>query len=109
MGYQLALDDFGSGFASFGYLESLPVDYIKIDGQFVRDLDSNSMHREFVKAIGSIGQAMDKKVVAEFVENEASLAILRELQIDYAQGYHLAKPAKIPGHPDDQDRLRSAA
>lgn len=101
MGYQLALDDFGSGFASFGYLESLPVDYIKIDGQFVKDVDSNSMHREFVKAIGSIGQAMNKKVVAEFVENEASLEILRELKIDYAQGYHIARPSKIPDPADD--------
>lgn len=105
MGYQLALDDFGSGFASFGYLETLPVDYIKIDGQFVKDVDSNPMHREFVKAIGNIGQAMNKKVVAEFVENEASLSVLRELRIDYAQGYHIDKPAQIP----DRARKQKAA
>ncbi len=109
MGYQLALDDFGSGFASFGYLESLPVDYIKIDGQFVKDVDTNSVHREFVRAIGSIGRAMNKKVVAEFVENEASLEILRELSIDYAQGYHIARPMKIPDDPDNEDDLRSVA
>ncbi|MGQ7847287.1 putative bifunctional diguanylate cyclase/phosphodiesterase [Granulosicoccus sp. 3-233] len=109
MGYQLALDDFGSGFSSFGYLESLPVDYIKIDGQFVRDVDTNFVHREFVRAIGSIGQAMDKKVVAEFVENERSLQILRDLGVDFAQGYHLAKPSSIPDDRSREEHLRSAA
>lgn len=109
MGYQLALDDFGSGFASFGYLETLPVDYIKIDGQFVKDVDTNPTHREFVNAIGTIGRAMGKKVVAEFVENAASLEILRELGIDFAQGYHLAKPSRLPDDPARPDSLDAVA
>ncbi|ASJ72985.1 putative bifunctional diguanylate cyclase/phosphodiesterase [Granulosicoccus antarcticus] len=109
MGYQLALDDFGSGFASFGYLETLPVDYIKIDGQFVKDVDTNSMHREFVKAIGAIGKSMGKKVVAEFVENEASLDILRDLKIDYAQGYHIARPMQIPDEPGKEMSYQAVA
>lgn len=72
LGYQLALDDFGTGFSSFGYLESLPVDYIKIDGLFVRDIDTNKTHQEFVKAISAVGKVMGKTIVAEFVGNEES-------------------------------------
>ena len=86
LGYQLALDDFGTGFSSFGYLESLPVDYIKIDGLFVRDIDTNRTHHEFVKAISVVGQAMGKAVVAEFVSSDESARMLGELGIDYAQG-----------------------
>jgi diguanylate cyclase (GGDEF)-like protein len=96
LAYQVALDDFGSGFSSFGYLEALPVDYIKIDGMFVRDIDHNPIHREFVKAINSVGKAMGKQIVAEFVENEASLQILHDLGVEFAQGYYIAKPAPLP-------------
>lgn len=96
LGFKIALDDFGSGFSSFGYLESLPVDYIKIDGIFVRDIDSNPTHQEFVKAINAVGKAMEKLTVAEFVENGESLTILRELGVDFAQGYHLARPLPLP-------------
>ena len=96
MGFRIALDDFGSGFSSFGYLESLPVDYIKIDGIFVRDIDSNPTHHEFVKAINAVGKAMEKLTVAEFVENGESMTILRELGVDFAQGYHLARPLPLP-------------
>jgi diguanylate cyclase (GGDEF)-like protein len=96
LGYQLALDDFGTGFSSFGYLESLPVDYIKIDGLFVRDIDCNKTHREFVKAISAVGKAMGKAVVAEFVSSQESVDVLKELGIDYAQGYFLGYPAALP-------------
>ena len=96
MGFRIALDDFGSGFSSFGYLESLPVDYIKIDGIFVRDIDSNPTHQEFVKAINAVGKAMEKLTVAEFVENSESLSILHELGVDFAQGFYLAHPAPLP-------------
>lgn len=96
LGYQLALDDFGTGFSSFGYLESLPVDYIKIDGLFVRDIDSNNTHREFVKAICAVGKAMGKAVVAEFVSNQESIEILKQLGVDYAQGYYLGHPSALP-------------
>jgi len=96
LGYQLALDDFGAGFSSFGYLESLPVDYIKIDGLFVRDIDQNQAHLEFVKAIDTVGKAMGKKTVAEYVQNQASVDILQTLGIDYAQGYYIGEPAPLP-------------
>ena len=96
LGYQLALDDFGTGFSSFGYLESLPVDYIKIDGLFVRDMDTNKTHQEFVKAISAVGKVMGKTIVAEFVGNEESRDMLRALGVDYAQGYHFARPTSLP-------------
>jgi len=69
---------------------------IKIDGIFVRDIDSNPTHQEFVKAINAVGKAMEKLTVAEFVENGESLTILRELGVDFAQGYHLARPLPLP-------------
>jgi len=111
LGFRIALDDFGSGFSSFGYLESLPVDYIKIDGIFVRDIDSNPTHKEFVKAINAVGKAMEKLTVAEFVENGESLSILRELGVDFAQGYHLARPLPLPecGVVTENSYLRKAA
>ncbi len=113
LGFRIALDDFGSGFSSFGYLESLPVDYIKIDGIFVRDIDSNPTHQEFVKAINAVGKAMEKLTVAEFVENGESLSILRELGVDFAQGYHLARPMPLPecqvGNSGDDFELHQAA
>jgi len=94
-GVQLALDDFGSGFSSFGYLESLPVDYLKIDGLFVQDLDTNPVHYEFVKAINAVGKSMNIKVVAEFVENHKSLEQLSAIGIDYVQGYLFGKPKPL--------------
>ncbi|MEM9603369.1 MAG: EAL domain-containing protein [Pseudomonadota bacterium] len=99
LGFKLALDDFGSGFSSFGYLESLPVDYIKIDGMFVQDLDTNTTHREFITAINRVGKAMGKLTVAEFVENQASLELLEQIGVDFAQGYHLHKPVELAKRP----------
>lgn len=96
LGFKLALDDFGSGFSSFGYLEILPVDYLKLDGKFVRDIDSNDTHREFVRAIHAVGKSMNKLTVAEFVENAESLQVLQELGVDFIQGYHIAKPGPLP-------------
>ncbi|WP_058050066.1 EAL domain-containing protein [Janthinobacterium sp. Ant5-2-1] len=87
MGCRFSLDDFGSGFSSFGYLKALPVDYLKIDGVFVRDIASNAINRAMVKAINEVGHVMGLKTVAEYVEDEATLAVIRELGIDYAQGY----------------------
>ena len=108
LGYQLALDDFGSGFSSFGYLESLPVDYIKIDGLFVRDIDTATTHREFVRAISAVGKAMGKAVVAEFVSNDESVDILRRLGVDYVQGYHVGHPAPLPVAPRRDERESSS-
>lgn len=87
LGCRFSLDDFGSGFSSFGYLKALPVDYLKIDGVFVRDIASNAINRAMVKAINEVGHVMGLKTVAEYVEDAATLAVIRELGIDYAQGY----------------------
>ncbi len=90
-----ALDDFGSGLSSFAYLKNLPVDYLKIDGFFVRDMIDDRISFELVKSINDIGHVMGKKTIAEFVENEAILQALREIGVDYAQGYHIGKPAMV--------------
>lgn len=90
-----ALDDFGSGVSSFGYLKSLPVDFLKIDGMFVRDMINDPIDLEMVRSINEIGHVMGKKTIAEFVESEEIVASLRELGVDYAQGYHIGKPRPI--------------
>jgi diguanylate cyclase (GGDEF)-like protein/PAS domain S-box-containing protein len=95
LGSKIALDDFGVGFSSFYYLKHLPVDYVKIDGSFVNEIDKNNEDKIFVKAISEVSQALGKKTIAEVVENEEVLTILRELGIDYAQGYHIGKPGKM--------------
>jgi EAL domain-containing protein (putative c-di-GMP-specific phosphodiesterase class I) len=91
-GCRFSLDDFGSGLSSFSYLQKLPVDVIKIDGVFVRDMDTNVINRVFVENIKRTATAMNKKTVAEFVENGEIENILTEIGIDYAQGYHIHKP-----------------
>lgn len=95
LGSAIALDDFGSGLSSFGYLKHLPVDVLKIDGQFVRELASNTIDREMVRAISQIARAMDIRTVAEFVEDEQTMEALTEIGIDFAQGYHIARPLPI--------------
>ncbi|HTQ99706.1 MAG TPA: EAL domain-containing protein [Candidatus Acidoferrum sp.] len=94
-GCTFALDDFGRGLSSFAYLKSLPVDFVKIDGFFVKDILSDPVDRAMVKAIIDMGHALGKKTIAEFVENEAILAELIELNIDYVQGYGIAKPVRL--------------
>ena len=95
MGCRFSLDDFGSGLSSFGYLQTLKVDYLKIDGRFVRDMVSNPVNRAVVEAANQIGHAMGMQTVAEFVENEEILEILGEIGVNYAQGYGVAKPAPM--------------
>ncbi|MFW5443630.1 MAG: EAL domain-containing protein [Methylococcaceae bacterium] len=91
-GCKIALDDFGSGLSSFAYLKSLPIDYIKIDGYFVKDIAIDHIDRAFVEAINKIGQVMGLATIAEFVEDDTILDILKEIKVDYAQGYGVHKP-----------------
>jgi diguanylate cyclase (GGDEF)-like protein/PAS domain S-box-containing protein len=92
LGCKFALDDFGVGFSSFTYLRELPADHIKIDGSFVRNLDQDPINQALVRSIHEMARALDKKTIAEFVENEAILHILQEIGVDYAQGYYLGRP-----------------
>ncbi len=94
-GARFALDDFGSGLSSFAYLKALPVDFLKIDGVFIRDLETNAVDASLVKSINEIGHVMGKKTIAEFVENMAILEVLREIGVDYAQGNALGVPVPL--------------
>ena len=95
MGCRFALDDFGSGFASFYYLKHLPISVLKIDGEFVKDLPRMPNDRLIVKALVEVAEGMGMKTVAEFVEDQATLEILRELNVTYAQGYHIGRPGPV--------------
>ncbi len=95
MGCSFSLDDFGAGFTSFRYLKEMDVDYVKIDGSFIRKLPENKHDRLFVKAIADVAKGMGIKTVAEFVENKETSEIVREYGIDYAQGYYIGKPLPV--------------
>ena len=97
LGCSIALDDFGSGMSSFTYLKSFTVDYVKIDGSFVRDMVNNPLDCATAEAINKVAQVKGLKTVAEFVENEETLLRLRELGVNYAQGYHLHRPEPWAG------------
>jgi len=92
MGCKFALDDFGTGVSSFGNLKKLPVDYLKIDGMFIRDLLNDETDRIFVKSIIDIAHTLNIKAVAEFVEDEETLRVISELGADYVQGFVVGKP-----------------
>jgi len=95
LGCQFALDDFGSGLSSFTYLKRLPVDYLKIDGSFVREIASDPISFAMVKSINDIGHVMGKLTIAEFVEDAAILEEVKSLGIDFAQGYGIARPKPL--------------
>lgn len=95
LGCRFALDDFGSGLSSFAYLKNLPVDMLKIDGTFVRNINTDPIDLTFVRSINEIGHTMGKLTVAEFVEDGETLETLRELGVDYAQGYHIGRPTPL--------------
>ena len=109
MGCRFALDDFGIGMSSFAYLKYLPVDYVKIDGVFVRDMASDPMDYAIVEAINRIAHILGLKTVAEFVEDEATLTRLRALGVDYAQGYFIAKPEALIRTADAAPALLESA
>ncbi len=92
LGCRFALDDFGSGLSSFAYLKDLPVDYVKIDGVFVRGIVDDRISHAMVKSINEIGQVMGMQTIAEFVESEALMGMLREIGVNYCQGYGIDRP-----------------
>jgi len=94
-GCRFALDDFGAGFGSFYYLKSFPFDFLKIDGDFIRDIVTSPMNQLVVSAIVSIARGMGKKTVAEFVGDEEGARLLRTLGVDLAQGYHIGMPGPV--------------
>ncbi|WP_051273770.1 sensor domain-containing protein [Desulfotruncus alcoholivorax] len=95
IGCKFLLDDFGIGFSTFAYLNSIPVDYLKIDGSFIKNIHTDLQQRAIVQAMCSIAHILGKQTIAEFVENVDVLKVLRELQIDFGQGYHFGKPRPI--------------
>ena len=94
-GCRFALDDFGSGVSSFVYLKTLPVDFLKIDGQFAAHVATDAVDRSMVEAIAKIGRAMQVATIAEKVESAEVLAVLKQIGVDYIQGFHLAEPCAI--------------
>jgi diguanylate cyclase (GGDEF)-like protein len=94
-GCMFSLDDFGSGMSSYAYLKNLPVDFLKIDGAFVKNMDENPYDYAVVKSIAEIGHFMGKKIIAEYVETPRILDMLREIGVDYAQGYAIARPRNL--------------
>jgi EAL domain-containing protein (putative c-di-GMP-specific phosphodiesterase class I) len=94
-GCKFSLDDFGTGLSSFAYLKLFPVDTLKIDGSFIRDLSSNVVSQSVVAAISEVARVMQLDSVAEFVQDEATLALLRKLGITWAQGYLFGQPASL--------------
>ena len=94
-GCNFALDDFGTGFSTFAYLKNLDIDYLKIDGSLVKNIPTDAVDREMVRAINEIGHTVGAKTIAEFVEDQATVDILREIGVEYAQGYGIQRPESL--------------
>jgi EAL domain-containing protein (putative c-di-GMP-specific phosphodiesterase class I) len=95
LGCRFSLDDFGSGLSSFTYLKNLPVDYLKIDGAFVKDMSHDPIDFAMVEAINKIGHVMGLQTIAEFVESETILQRLKEIGVDYVQGNYIEPPKPV--------------
>jgi len=102
LGCGLAIDDFGSGFATFYYLKHLEFDYVKIDGEFISNLPSSSTDQLVVRSLVEIAKGLGKRTIAEFVQDDATIELLRRLGVDYAQGFHLGRPGPIGETAEDQ-------
>jgi len=121
MGCLFSLDDFGTGMSSYGYLKNLPVDFVKIDGVFVRTLTEDNIDAKLVESITDIAHEMGIRSIAEYVENEQIMARLKAIGVDYAQGYFIGEPKSLdslrlprhlaldPGLDIGQNLLRIAA
>ena len=95
LGCRFALDDFGTGLSSFGYLKHFPVDFLKIDGSFVKEILHDPIDREMVRSINEIGHLTGKLTIAERAENAEIIGVLRGLGVDYAQGYGVSQPQRV--------------
>lgn len=95
LGCKFALDDFGSGVSSYGYLKNLPVDYLKIDGEFVRDISTNLINFAMVRSINEIGHIMGKITIAEYVEDQQTVDMLKQIGVDFAQGFIFSRPEPL--------------
>ncbi len=104
LGFTLSLDDFGTGFSSIGYLRQFPFDMLKVDRSFVRDIGLNSTANALIQSLVSLGDAMDLSVIAEGIENEDQLKLLRLVQCEYVQGFLISRPV-----PAERDRRCSLA
>ena len=91
-GCEFALDDFGVGYSSFNYIKHLDIDFVKIDGSFIKNLNNSQDDRLFVKALTDMARAMQIQTVAEMVEDQSIVEHLRGIGIDFGQGYHFGKP-----------------
>jgi diguanylate cyclase (GGDEF)-like protein/PAS domain S-box-containing protein len=108
LGCEFALDDFGAGFASFHYLKHFAFDYLKIDGEFIEHLPQSQVNRVLVQSLVDIARGLNKQTIAEFVEDEPTRVLLQQLGVDYAQGFHVGRPAPISAQ-EVTDGLRTAA
>ena len=95
LGCSFSLDDFGTGVSSFSYLKSLPLDYLKIDGSFIKDIATDTVAEAMVRSVSQVGHLMGVKVIAEYVENDQVIQIVRDIGVDYGQGYGISKPIPL--------------
>jgi EAL domain-containing protein (putative c-di-GMP-specific phosphodiesterase class I) len=96
LGCRIAIDDFGTGYSSFSYLKRLPVDYLKIDGSFIRGLPNDRVDQSMVRMLAEVARAVGMETVAEYVQSAATLALLAKYGIDYAQGFYIGRAASKP-------------
>jgi len=108
-GCSFSLDDFGSGLSSFSYLKNLPVNCVKIDGAFVKDMVTDEVDRAMVESINRIGHLIGIQTIAEFVENEAIESLLRKIGVDFVQGYGIARPIPLKEVLESQQPLLTHA